>query len=1090
MSGNTKEDEDVARAIENSLKGEDVEIQELEAALLRSREELNGSSQAVNEASQAQFSMAPQSYVSHENHVGDTINGDSWSDDDRSSSSPSEPSVCQPSHASASAPAATDSILPADKPGIEDMIAELQQSICMGLPRLNDANSDTLVYIDSPARPPNLKNSTWRDVVKHYSEPFRMRSKALKDTGSPFIERLLGPTAQYRFKRRHDLRGGQGLPNGIKYVLDLTPPTEGYEALNLILDLSCSEGVRKWGLARKRWNIAQTLVSGKDEFTDNAADADNVTKPVTRSELSQTSDLECISKDEIDYEVPEDYTPLRHRLAIERVLMAISGKDPKLDSAPKVWTTFAVAKNFGIRQSLLTDYIIRWLRAPPNTLFLEVLPEVALQIADGLQCQSLCRDAFAILVGEAALTASCQGRDFPAGHNVHGRKLGYLPEGYLTRVQYAKDIFRERMENQFHVLAGHEMRWIEEIPELRQLSRKMLNNTEHKRAITALVQVLKRYVQGSIYHLLCLNYDNMPGPVMDRGGASDLFPNTKFRVTWKKLLYRDRYLTLSFWKLMRGCRLRTWDTNFAIEPEESYGKPSQTTIEAQQLQEAGIYSRVTYREVREKIEECRMLSDRTPISSFAELSLAQNSALNSGKTLSDVESSTASPSKKRPFLQDTESLTLPMYVPIRPAQSRDGNEAWATGSDHKRRLSASLRPRGENGSGNDSRSPPPTTTWTIEEGNALRPPESMEDLPTWQELGQESTTLPIRFRAPTDPKDTAAAAADNPCQPATDPSRREQTELYSRVASRAFLKGRTVEEANPTRNSIPFQRLPIIHDVRKDANLTSPHEDQFFSLLRFLSQVEKHIHDFAYKMLDSPDKFSRDALYLEVTDTLVCLSDEELKYLPLWAGGNDDGSGGVYNDNVPIADVGFSTAGPGVHTGVSSSVASSEFEMIGSEGSTVRSSTIVNDGYSDTMDRRRTYDADSMWGDVMASKAKAEISGASVDADVTMDSESTWERVATPTTSENGDSPMEDIEEAPKRDIKGKGKITTDDDMYDDVFQENDNDEEAFDFGSDDGMGEFEDAHNDTTTYNHQMSSKDANATIIYRGGDEEDERP
>lgn len=33
-----------------------------------------------------------------------------------------------------------------------------------------------------------------------------------------------------------------------------------------------------------------------------------------------------------------EYTPLRHRSAIERVIQAIENGDPKLDSAPKMWT--------------------------------------------------------------------------------------------------------------------------------------------------------------------------------------------------------------------------------------------------------------------------------------------------------------------------------------------------------------------------------------------------------------------------------------------------------------------------------------------------------------------------------------------------------------------------------------------------------------------------------------------------------------------------------------------------------------------------------------------------------------------------------
>ncbi|KAI0409531.1 hypothetical protein F4802DRAFT_544377 [Xylaria palmicola] len=49
---------------------------------------------------------------------------------------------------------------------------------------------------------------------------------------------------------------------------------------------------------------------------------------------------------------------------------------------------------------------------------------------------------------------------------------------------------------------------------------------------------------------------------------------------------------------------------------------------------------------------------------------------------------------------------------------------------------------------------------------------------------------------------------------------------------------------------------------------------------------------------------------------LTSLSDEELKFLPLWAGGLDDGTGGVYEPDIPDAERGFPIGpGPAFHTG-------------------------------------------------------------------------------------------------------------------------------------------------------------------------------
>jgi hypothetical protein len=49
---------------------------------------------------------------------------------------------------------------------------------------------------------------------------------------------------------------------------------------------------------------------------------------------------------------------------------------------------------------------------------------------------------------------------------------------------------------------------------------------------------------------------------------------------------------------------------------------------------------------------------------------------------------------------------------------------------------------------------------------------------------------------------------------------------------------------------------------------------------------------------------------------MTCLTENEYQYLPLWAGGNDDETGGLFLDHeIPMmATGGFSAPGPQVHT--------------------------------------------------------------------------------------------------------------------------------------------------------------------------------
>jgi hypothetical protein len=52
------------------------------------------------------------------------------------------------------------------------------------------------------------------------------------------------------------------------------------------------------------------------------------------------------SNKEIDIRNVEEYSPIRHRAGIIKLLQCIEGKDPGLDSAPKVWTLAVIAKYF------------------------------------------------------------------------------------------------------------------------------------------------------------------------------------------------------------------------------------------------------------------------------------------------------------------------------------------------------------------------------------------------------------------------------------------------------------------------------------------------------------------------------------------------------------------------------------------------------------------------------------------------------------------------------------------------------------------------------------------------------------------------
>jgi hypothetical protein len=274
-------------------------------------------------------------------------------------------------------------------------------------------DGDTLVIIKYPNDSDLFHPSGFKLFTQH-----RVDSAKLLDTSSPIFSKLLSDWDQHLIQKRNGYLGGRGLPNGIKYVLNLTPPDEGDEAVELTSNLSCSSGIRNWYTAVKRFGVQSSLVAGKDEVCRpksrhsgafNLADDEN--QPATsspsapnpvpepfgdegvdmgsssdnafgypapgtseaedkdlrrileesrfdyfRSQNSQQHDGPSQPNDAIKQDILE-YCPIRHRSGIVRLLQIIEGKDPQLDSAPKVWTLFGVAQYFGCTEVVVCTFV-------------------------------------------------------------------------------------------------------------------------------------------------------------------------------------------------------------------------------------------------------------------------------------------------------------------------------------------------------------------------------------------------------------------------------------------------------------------------------------------------------------------------------------------------------------------------------------------------------------------------------------------------------------------------------------------------------------------------------------------------------------
>lgn len=123
---------------------------------------------------------------------------------------------------------------------------------------------DTWVFVDFPAPPARAALRIDCYGTAYGSRDFRVHSEKLLATGSSVFKDLLGPTRQFRTLRRRKLVNK--LPEGVKYVLDLTPPQEGDDLVFQMTELSLTPGIIKWWMADILHGVDSCLVNGHDDI--------------------------------------------------------------------------------------------------------------------------------------------------------------------------------------------------------------------------------------------------------------------------------------------------------------------------------------------------------------------------------------------------------------------------------------------------------------------------------------------------------------------------------------------------------------------------------------------------------------------------------------------------------------------------------------------------------------------------------------------------------------------------------------------------------------------------------------------------------
>lgn len=491
--------------------------------------------------------------------------------------------------------------------------------------KINHPQGDTAVYIDPPPREPSQDEASYRKNFHHFESPHVLRSKDLKDLGSPKFEAMLAPTTQYRMKRRLANAGFDvHLDEKIEYYLDLRVPVHEEEAMILLEGLTCTSGILAWVKARNNFGIPKKFVCGEDNpssfegwskspnvpqqksILEKYRDQKNKEQKETEesSQKKKNSDQpekilnwegrlpqsppavqEDIDKQEafstigdqhdrkpdiiqtpnIRTEPPlqQDYSPLRHRSAIERLLHAAGGGDPRLDSAPKMWTYFAIAKYFECAENpKINTWITVWLLDTRNSNFVQANPEVTYRIGLGIKSEYLVQAAFSILAAERAL-AIANSPNAPATArlaSVHRTRVEHLDDDEKNRVDHAANQFLHRITRLFHGFVDENPCWLNSVPEYKVLAEHDPGSAAEAVAGDRLLATLKLHVRARIYSILGRGAQR-PSPDLEENHkpVTDFYPLRKgLPEVYDELSCSARLLTRTFWNTLHNER---WQEN-------------------------------------------------------------------------------------------------------------------------------------------------------------------------------------------------------------------------------------------------------------------------------------------------------------------------------------------------------------------------------------------------------------------------------------------------------------------------------------------------------------------------------------------------
>ncbi|KAJ4423739.1 hypothetical protein N0V82_001626 [Gnomoniopsis sp. IMI 355080] len=351
----------------------------------------------------------------------------------------------------------------------------------------------------------------------------RLTYEQVLSTGSDLLAGLL---VNERHQRRAK-KAAAPLPEGVGFVLDLSPITDEDDHIIALQLLSAPRAVQLWHRSMAL-GASPLAVAGHDDVCTCLVPLDEPYPFATPPASIKSEDGNFCILDTHEWPLEEnrkidDFCTTRWAANTLRLFRAISmppgQKDLVIDSAPRMWTMVGLfAKLEMTNYDILRDEVVAWFNADMNHAFVELFPEETLHIGHILQTPLLSEPAFRILVNERALElAGGQPRSQPTT-TLFGRRCSEftgtdIAESISRMIEHASCAMAERYKNALDKLCGDnglDLLGVPEWQELRALDQKIPKKSKdikirdvrvaYDKMIDMVRQMLRESVERRIAH--------------------------------------------------------------------------------------------------------------------------------------------------------------------------------------------------------------------------------------------------------------------------------------------------------------------------------------------------------------------------------------------------------------------------------------------------------------------------------------------------------------------------------------------------------------------------------------------------------------